>query len=596
MKNLICLLFIALAVSLQAADSLFTVTINFTGIPANGDSVTANGKVWTFRTTVTSPSTEVLIGASAQATADNYFAKIQSDPYPSISSAQQLTVVRLAGAANFTITASKVGAWGTVTVTSTTLNRHPVTYPFSAREDKLAMANAIIEGLRDYAVVVFPANTPALANFVSLSGAQTITGAKILQGDNSFSGANFFSGLTTLSNIHQRIQGGDITNAFLRHVKLSGPTNNILVGSAFLIGEDDNGKLGLWETPDGYTRGGAASYSLEDHVVVNGAIGNFYWGKKSASNNWTAMQNFSVGFMGIGTNLIAALQKAWVSNLYFMPGGTGMEMSNAAPRIQFRETDYAVTDNVLWDFIVNDGEFSLRALSDDGLSSSKIFRVIRDGFASAAFEVIGSFSASGGLTANEATIITGITAESLDAEVVGITGSLQLANAASPGADPTTRVDVFSLSGLPVYRMPGGGRDLHLHNQTAEYIGAGSDHAYASTAYAQLVFGSGGNVISLPTAGTYRIWADLAVESGTAANETYAAKFYNVTAGADVTSSERQINSLAATKRGQLFLDKVITVTVPTTIHVYVRNANSSGVNAGAIDSVETKLGFTRLY
>jgi hypothetical protein len=163
----------------------------------------------------------------------------------------------------------------------------------------------------------------------------------------------------------------------------------------------------------------------------------------------------------------------------------------------------------------------------------------------------------------------------------------------SLGSDPTSGALLFALSGAARYREVGSGLDHYLHNASVEYVGAGTDHAFVGTAYTQLQFGSGGNVISLPSAGTYTIHADLAIEAGANADEIFAAKFYNVTAGADVTSSERQISNIPASKRGQLVLRKTITVSAPSTIHVYVRNISSA---AGAVDSVETKLGYTRHF
>jgi hypothetical protein len=600
MKNLLSILLLALTLaSAGAADVIYRVKIPFTTNPSATHTVTVNGTVLTF-VAGTPAANQVQIGATAADTALAYYTHLQTNPYSGLHSAiSGVNVTLFSDEVNTVVTASNSGGWGSITVTAETLTTdYPVVVPLVLQPaaTREPTANGLVDAFA-YATTTFPASAPALANFLDTTETQTATGQKTFQNS-----ANLYDGGRATN-----WTGAQIAAAWLGSVNISGDVGITNTLPRFIIYDSDasaNEKYSVITAGSGEFQinlynDAFSSFNTAFQIRRTGnTVDEIYFGAPLDVADGATFNGTVTAPIISSTNLTGILRDANVfaqeitsSNIWLIAGsGNHFAITNADPAFRWYESDEAA-DNRLWDWIVDGGVMKLRVRSDDGAFDNTIFQITRDSYNGGTMAVYADVSLLT-LSAIGATINGPLTAQDSTFTFATLP-YLKLTNAASLGVDPTLGVYQWATGGELRYRQVGSGVDHYAHNLSAEYVGAGTDHTFGGTSYTQLAFGSGGNVITLPSAGTYFIYADLAVEAGGVANETFAAKFYNATSAADITNSERQVSNIAASKRGQLFLYKIVTVTTGTTIHVYVKNSSSA---AGAVDSVETKLGYARMF
>jgi hypothetical protein len=587
----------SLLCSVQAANH-YTVVVELTGNPSDGDTLVAQGTTKTFKATVTSPSTQIEIGASAAATAANivaHFEEYQLANISPIGDPVTTTVVYLvANQVDLVMTGSMTGSWGTVDVSITSLTSSPLVLPLSlepANQERTNAANYIILGIRDYATTNFAATTPALVYFVSTTETQTISGAKTFT-----NAANVFDG-GRITNF----TGADFDTVWAGLLNVAGDIGITNTTPRFIIYDSDAGAnekysvitAGSGEFQINLYNDAFSSFNTAFQIRRTGStVDDIYFGAPldvtgggTFAGTVTAPIVSSTNLTGILTNANAYLHSLWVSNIFMAPGGNGLWITNTGPTISLYESD-APTDEKMWKLIAANGDLTLQTRSDSGLGSTTIFTIERDSFSTV------NFIMEGGFTAQTANILNELVASTIYASSQIFSPLAVLTNTTSSGTDPANGVKLFAVSGEGFYREVGSGGDRRIHNTASQSVGAGTDYPF-TTSYAQVTFGSGGNTITLPTAGTYLVTADVAVQSGATANAVFAAKLYNASAATDIVNSERQISSLPASQRDQLLLQNIVTVSSATTLHLYAKNITD---NTGSIDSVETKLGYVRLY
>jgi hypothetical protein len=605
MRNVFATAFLALCsilCSVNAADH-YTVVVELTGNPADGNTLVVQGSTKTFKTTITSPATQIEIGATAAETVDNildHFDEYRlTNVYPVEDSATATRCYLVASMVDLVMTASLTGTWGTADVQVTSLVSSPLVLPLSlepANQERTNAANYMVLGIRDYANTNFPATTPALVYFVSTTEAQTITGAKTFQN----SGNLFDGGRIT------NMTGAQIAAAWLGSVNINGDIGITNTNPKFLIYDSDasaNEKYSVISTGSGEFQiniydDALSAFNTAFQIRRTGyTVDDLYLGapldvQGGATFNGTveATAIASDNISGVITNANVWANYIAASNVWVRAGsGNHFAITNAAPAFRWYESD-AAADNRLWDWVVESGVMKLRVLSDDGASDNTIFQITRDDFNGGAVDMYANLNMLT-LTAIGATVNGPLTAQD-SSFTFTVTPYLKLTNTTSIGSDPSSGAMLFAVSGVPQYRFVGSGTDHYLHNAAAQSVGAGTDYPF-TTSYAQVTFGSGGNTLTLPTAGTYLVTADVAIEAGATANAIFAAKLYNATTASDIMNSERQVSNIPASKRGQMQLQNIVTVSAGATLHIYGKNLTDA---TGSIDSVETKLSYVRLY
>jgi hypothetical protein len=600
MRNLFATAFLTLCsllCSVQAANH-YTVVVELTGNPVDGNTLVVQGTTKTFKTTVTSPSTQIEIGASAAATAANILAHYDeyrlTSIYPIEDSATATRLYLVASQVDLVMTGSMSGSWGTVDVSITSLVSSPLVLPLElepATQERTNAANYVITGIVNFASTNFPATTPALVYFVSTTEAQNITGAKTFQNSGNLfdggritnmTGADFDAIWTGLLNSAGNIT---ITNTTPRLILFDSDAGSNEKYSVVTAGSGEfqinlyNDAFSTFNTAFQIRRTGNTVDDLYFGAPLDVTGGATFAGTV------TAPIVSSTNLTGVLTNANAYLYSLWVSNIFMAPGGNGFWITNTSPTISLYESD-APTDEKMWKLIAGGGNLMLQTRSDSGLGSTTIFTIERDGFSTV------NFIMEGGFTAQTANVLNELVASTVYASSQIFSPLAVLTNTTSSGTDPANGVKLFAVSGEGFYREVGSGGDRRIHNTASQSVGAGTDYPF-TTSYAQVTFGSGGNTLTLPTAGTYLVTADVAIEAGATANAVFAAKLYNATTASDITNSERQVSNIPASKRGQVQLQNIVTVSAGATLHLYGKNLTDA---TGSIDSVETKLSYVRLY
>lgn len=184
MKKLLTIISAFLLCVTAQAGSVITATITVTNAPADGDTITINGSVRTWKTTVTTASSQILIGASIGANATNMFNQFARTPFTTLSLNRSGTNgVTLRGIVDQTITISIAGTWGEYSLaTNTTTEAKVVLVPASSYQTQSEATNIfsyITADLEEYSTNVFSDTAALLGNFVSLDEAQDLSNKTI---------------------------------------------------------------------------------------------------------------------------------------------------------------------------------------------------------------------------------------------------------------------------------------------------------------------------------------------------------------------------------------------------------------------------------
>jgi hypothetical protein len=613
MKRIFWIFCIGVAMALQSpAQSVVRITaVNFTSLPADGDSVTVNGALRTFKTAVTSASDQVAIGASTNLTAVNYAAQLAIYPYTDVSVSVNGGSVYLMGKVNAAMTASMSGAWGSVVVTPQTLTNYTALLPFSSYAPGLRaqMGNYLVDAIANYPTTAIPAGATALSNFVALAAANLMTGANIH------------------SNANQIWISGTITNAKTTNMVFAHALKWMVTQGAYLNGvnletTNETPQLKFYDTV-----GGANQKRTLIIPDLNGFNIYFYNDALSAySNVFSIARDTAYGSPGaqfktrltadyiyntilsnsVSTNMVMLHSTAaLIANLM----ATGpLVISNTAPILTLNETD-AGTDLKQFQLRSESGVLTLYMASDAGAVAvnQKVFSVERPGLSDLTSDSLlhvlspvkfdSTVTLAGGLG-----LIIGADGKIGGGLVVGSTTetpngyAIRVLNGGGPIADPATGFGLFSVGTGMKYRTDaageGAGQENFVHNRKDEVFGAGTDYTLTgSTAFVD--FGTTDPKVTLPTDGTYWVWADVGIATGGTANDNYQAKLRNETASTDLTGASDSINNWGASVNGTIYIHGFVTGTAGNVIAIWSHNNTAA---RGAVNSARTRIGYIRLY
>lgn len=209
MKKLLSLIAcLVCCVSPHQAASIITATITVTNAPADGDTLVVNADTRTWKTSVATPSTQILIGASIGANATNLFSQLAYAQFTTLSPSRSGTNgVSLRGIVGQTISVTISGTWGYYTLTTNTAtDATAVRVPMSAEptaSKATNIASQLAVDLGTFSTNPIATGTTLVIYLVQTNGTQTITGVK------TFTGANVYR------NAAQLFDGGAITNVDL---------------------------------------------------------------------------------------------------------------------------------------------------------------------------------------------------------------------------------------------------------------------------------------------------------------------------------------------------------------------------------------------
>ena len=183
MKKLITLILFTGLVSLPAAD-LVKVSVTITNTPIATETLIVNGSTRTWVSSVTTPATEVLIGADEIDSNDNLFEHIAATLFTSQMTLSELNptnivITFLPGA---TVTSSVTGSWATLaqtTNTTTTATTIRVPQTVEASTVRTNAMTLLVTGLEDYSQNLFSQSAGLLAEYVSLEGSQSVSNKAI---------------------------------------------------------------------------------------------------------------------------------------------------------------------------------------------------------------------------------------------------------------------------------------------------------------------------------------------------------------------------------------------------------------------------------
>lgn len=591
------------------------VDVTFSALPVDGNTVTINGNARTFKTTVSSPSSQVLIGATAADTAQNYFTQVRLYPYDFCnSSGPHGTTVKVWGNLSASMTASKTGAWGTVTVQSQNADAFTFQVSLLAIDSALRAprANTLLTNLQDMATITLAANSAFMANFANLSTAQTINGAKTFPGANVYSNASQLFALgfvsnTVLTNIPIANVGTLIatTNLAAKNVYVTNGTPFIYLVST--VGPTDSHKTYVYSAP--------TEFAIQFQDDASTTFSNVF--QIGRSGNAGTLATFTVPvvaplftgiFTGSATNSVLHATSLFADTSWMRGIVT---ISNAVPELSFYDTNGAANAK-WWRMRGESTGFTFSIPSDDGTDNSAhyIMTVSRPGDGITGADALVSFIAraefQNGLEISTGNLLTpdvmlagsglivGDYSTSMPSGLIGA----YFFDGTAPAADPATGFGFWSQSGNLLYRSSaaseGSGQANHVHNRQDAVFGSGTDYTLTAST-AAIDFGTTDPRITLPTEGTYEIIADVAYFTGTTASDSYRFKLRNETLSADLTGSDFETTQFGTTAvETTAHLVGTVSTGSPSNV-IAIWGHNNTGAR-GTVRSARTRIRYVRLY
>lgn len=188
MRQILCILFLALSVIIGEAATRKVLQIDVSTNPSNNDTLVINGATRTWKTSVTTPATEIAIAATAALSKTKLFLQIAANPYsgPLILQSVDADSIKLTAQVDGALTYSQTGTtWATFTLSSLVVVsaynvRMPITVEPAAT--RIVIANDLVTAMAS-ATGTFGTADAHMANFASLTGTQTVT-SKTLQTGN----------------------------------------------------------------------------------------------------------------------------------------------------------------------------------------------------------------------------------------------------------------------------------------------------------------------------------------------------------------------------------------------------------------------------
>jgi len=184
----------------------------------------------------------------------------------------------------------------------------------------------------------------------------------------------------------------------------------------------------------------------------------------------------------------------------------------------------------------------------------------------------------------------------LATEPASLVGGLVIKDGTAASADPTTGSAIWSIGGAFQYRTSGAndgsGATNHLHNRAAQQAGVGTDYTLTNST-AQVAFGTTNASVTLPTAGTYLVQANVSIINGATADDIYDAKLRNTTDAADV-GVNKKVSGGPASGRVNIVLAELVTVAAASkVITIFAFNETAA---RGTVESTTTDIRYVRLF
>lgn len=274
MTRILTLCLMLCALSASAIDRISSV-VTITNTPSDGDTLTVNGDVRTWKTSPTSLATQISITNVVGYSATNMFNQAAAYLYsgPLTLSYSSTNGIKLVGRSGNPLVVSASGTWATITMSTQLVSGMlTVSTPISAEPTasvRTNIASDLVQAMSDYSTNTFSTASTALSNHMNLAGVQFVSGAKF------FYGANMFS------NAAQVIVGGYTTNQSLINITtasgtLGNLTNGTFTNPVFTNGQNYGAPFrspggGLGSEQFGAT---AVATTDGDVAVGNGATAN----------------------------------------------------------------------------------------------------------------------------------------------------------------------------------------------------------------------------------------------------------------------------------------------------------------------------------
>jgi hypothetical protein len=326
MKRLIQFTVMAIALAFQAyAVDLITATVTVTNTPSNGNTLTVNGSARTWKTSVVTASTDILIASGIGPTATNLYNQVAAYGFsgPLTLARSSTNAITLRGIPGQSMTLSSSGTWATITyATNTITDSYVFRVPFTteALNAQTNIASLALVSLRDWATNSLTLTT-AMQNFADTKTSQTLSNKTLSTGT--------------------YVKAGTITNTAVEQITLKYRSSSDIGadgyngiyftknagGDPWIIAPDSAGKPSLYNANATNPPVLAADYTPQPQNLLNLLIASNTYGGKAYANTWTGTNTFTriTNSTIVGSTLSQASSiDGYVSALtngYWMSGG-----------------------------------------------------------------------------------------------------------------------------------------------------------------------------------------------------------------------------------------------------------------------------------
>lgn len=310
----------------QAASYVITATVTITNTPANNDTLVVNAVTRTWKTSVTTPATQIAIGTGIGGNATNLYNHVAAYGFtgPLILARSSTNAITLKGAVDQALTLSSSGTWATITyATNTVTQSWAVTVPRAAYGTATLRTNIASEAvtlLSTDSTNSFTMGT-AMQHFVDTESAQTLSNK-------------------TISSVGTQISG-KLTNVTIRSAFLTSYTTNsigpsgyngiyfedVLGAQYYLIAPDSSGRASLYDASVTNYPTTPAQFAPDPANLLNVLIASNTFGGKAHANSWTGTNEFTriTNSTIVGSALQYASQISGtitaITNGYWLSGG-----------------------------------------------------------------------------------------------------------------------------------------------------------------------------------------------------------------------------------------------------------------------------------
>lgn len=628
----------------RAVDCI-TATIQITNAPSAADTLDVNSDTRTWYVAVTNPATEILIGATPEASTTNLWNHTVAAPFsgPIIPRWDATNQISLIGAVGEAMAVTASGTWATVTYSTQAVTLlYTVRVPITGEDASIRtnIATLLATNMTEFSQLPFAEYSTLMQNAVGLTSTQTISGPKTWSGANTFANIN----TTNLVNHGNAVSSPGVTGNLSEQFGTSAEATNDLslaVGySAFAGGAASMSVGNASRATDSASMavGSGAEATAPNAVAVGTSSSAGGEESLALGNQASAAYDYSIA--------IGSLATATTTNQIIL-GNAGhstliegdLHVAGTTTLAGFSGTAASVTNGTFTGptlisgkqtglpFESYDTDSTTLQLGLDALASGT--ETVAAGHIS---EATGNYSTAVGSTAvadmNYSTAIgygsdttvtnqirLGTASETVsmpgpacvggnasigsDAATfpASLAGGLYLVNGTAASADPGGGAALWSASGVLQYRTSGSsegaGGICYVHNRAAETVGSGTGYTL-TTSYALVDFSGTDPDVTLPSAGTWLILATIQWQADAAgAGDHIYYRLYNVTDSTDVSNTEIHTTDTLNSCYQLAHITGLLTTTTAKRVRLEGKNATSA---RGVVMSTGTKLTYIRLY